>query len=265
MRLTILASSSAGNCALLQTERATVLIDAGLSGKRICERLEATGVRPEEIDAIFLTHEHGDHVSGLRGLSRYHRPRVHANRATARAVHATLPRTLDWQLFESGTRFEALGLRVSSFRLPHDAHEPVGFLFETGHEGDLFDPPRTLAWVTDLGYVPGLVHERVKEADLLLLEANHCTKLLHDHPERPWVLKQRISSRHGHLSNDAALAFLQEHERPRWKRVLLGHLSRECNDVRTVRELFHAGPPNGRPYSIDVLDPSREEPVAFAC
>jgi phosphoribosyl 1,2-cyclic phosphodiesterase len=123
---------------------------------------------------------------------------------------------------------------VHSFSVPHDAHEPVGYRFTAGTEGDLFAPRRSLAWVTDLGYAPQHVHEHLRAADVVVIESNYCDDLLQADSKRPWSLKQRISGRHGHLSNRHARELIEAVAGPHWRRVFLAHLSRDCNSVAAV-------------------------------
>jgi len=256
MRLQILGSSSSGNCALLETAGARVLIDAGFSARKIGEMLSAAGVELSSLNAIFITHEHGDHVSGLAGLRRYGVPAFFANAGTVAGLPTPLQTGLPWRVFGSGTTFTFRDLEVTSFAIPHDAMEPVGFVFATGGE-DLFAPRCRLAWVTDLGFVPELVRARVRDCDLLVLEANHDLDLLDQDTKRPWSVKQRIRGRHGHLSNEAAREFLASEPRACWREVLLGHLSKDCNDPALVRRVFGCGPARAeRPYAVEVLEPT---------
>ncbi|MSU70366.1 MAG: MBL fold metallo-hydrolase [Opitutaceae bacterium] len=234
MRFCILGSGSTGNCALLETEGARVLVDAGFSVRKLRELLASIGESLDRIDAVFLTHEHGDHAAGIEGLRKFPRVRVFANAATSRAVQAGLDHRPDWQLFETGARFRFRDLEVESFAVPHDAADPVGFLFHSGLAGDLFAPRRSLAWLTDLGHAPRHIHERIREADVLVVEANHCSEMLKADAKRPWSVKQRISGRHGHLSNEGARELLESVASPRWQRVFLAHLSRDCNSAAAV-------------------------------
>jgi phosphoribosyl 1,2-cyclic phosphodiesterase len=233
LRFRILGSGSSGNAALLQSDDTRVLVDAGFSARRLGELLAETGETWERIDAIFLTHEHSDHAAALGGLARHPHIRVFANRATAQALQAALKHPINWQLFETGGSFRFRDFEVRSFAVPHDAQDPVGFLIAHGH-GDLLSPRHSLAFLTDLGHAPGHVREHIREADVLVVEANHCPQMLQADTKRPWSTKQRISGRHGHLSNAAARELLESITSPRWRHVFLTHLSRDCNSLAAV-------------------------------
>jgi len=255
MRFQILGSSSSGNCALLTTANSKILIDAGFSARRIGKLLESVGESLDAIDAVFLTHEHSDHASGIRGLARHQHIEVFANRDTASSVQSKLNGSRpQWKLFETGNAFAYRDLQVTPFSVPHDAHDPVGFVFEVG-DGTLFAPHRRIAWLTDLGHLPQLAREKVRQADLLVLEANHDHDLLDNDTKRPWSVKQRIRGRHGHLSNKAAFELLAGEERPGWKQVFLAHLSRDCNSAECVERTFAPLQQAGKRFRIEVIEP----------
>lgn len=263
MRFCILGSGSEGNSALLCTAGARVLIDAGFSGRKLRQLVHEAGEDLAKVDAVFITHEHGDHVAGVEGLKKFPHIKIFANHATARAVQVKLTHTPDWQHFETGARFRFRDLEIDTFSLPHDAQDPVGYVFASGDDGDLFTPRRSIAWLTDLGHVPHHVHDRIREVDAVAIEANHCPRLLEADIKRPWSTKQRIAGRHGHLSNDGMRELLEAVASPRWRHVLLTHLSRDCNSLdaveaalinlrRRVGCLFSIVAPGGRTPFIDL-------------
>lgn len=258
----ILGSSSSGNCAFLQTGHTKVLVDVGFSAKRIACLLEAVGESIDGIDAVFLTHEHSDHAQGIRGLAKRSGLPVFANRDTADAIQSKLNKPVNWQLFQTGTEFSFRDLKIRSYALPHDAYDPVGFTFTWGEEGDLFFPPRSLAWITDLGYVPEHVMQHMRTVQTLVIEANYDEDLLEKDERRPWSTKQRIRGRHGHLSNHATFETLEELSRDSCLRqVYLTHLSKDCNNVQLVRQKFASL--TGR-LNIEVIDPEYGIPFADA-
>jgi phosphoribosyl 1,2-cyclic phosphodiesterase len=259
MKFCILGSGSSGNCALLQSAGTRVLVDAGFSARKTTQLLASVGESLERIEAIFLTHEHGDHAAIVSGLHRHPHIKVFANTATVRALQDRLDFKPDWQVFETGSRFRFRDLEIESFSVPHDAQDPVGFLFATGH-GDLFSPRRSLAWLTDLGHCPQHVHERIREVDILVVEANHCSELLKADTKRPWSLKQRISGRHGHLSNQSTRALLDAVASPTWRHIFLTHLSRDCNSPDAVRRAFEGAAFAGG-CLLSVVEPGMSTPL----
>lgn len=252
----ILGSSSSGNCGLLCTESSKVLVDVGFSAKKICEMLHSINETIENIDGVFLTHEHTDHAQGVRGLAKYANLPIFANRDTADAVQSKLSKRPNWQIFQTGTTFKFRDIEIRSFSVPHDAYDPVGYTFHWGEEGDLFTPRQGLAWVTDLGYVPEHVREHMCSVETLVLEANYDEKLLEDDIKRPWSTKQRIRGRHGHLSNDAAYeALCGLYGRSKLKQVYIAHLSKDCNTVSHVQNRFAAFCKDNN-ITIHIIDPS---------
>ena len=227
LRFTILGSGSSGNCAYLETDDVRLLVDAGFSAKQIELRLGAMGRSLSDIQAIFLTHEHGDHVCGLPVVAKRHNIPVYCNRLTAECLHPQMPGFSAFRLFESGATVELGDLKINSFSVPHDAYDPVGFMF--------YHALGNIGFLTDLGYATKLVIERVRAARALVLEANHDLRLLQEDMRRPWAVKQRILSRHGHLSNDAAADVAAEVVTDGMEDLYLGHLSSDCNSPDHAR------------------------------
>jgi phosphoribosyl 1,2-cyclic phosphodiesterase len=220
--LTMLGSGSAGNSALIATEHCRLLVDGGLSARQLVVRLALCGFAPNDLDGVLLTHEHGDHVCGLEVLCRKFQVPIYCNGLTAEAIrYGSLGEHRNWRIFRTGSSFSVCDITVESFPVPHDAVEPVGYTF---HAGD-----RALGYVTDLGQATRLTIERLREVQTLVIETNHDEKLLQDDPHRPWPVKQRIQSRHGHLSNAAAASVIVQLLSGKIARVVLGHLSRDCN------------------------------------
>ncbi|MBN1269208.1 MAG: MBL fold metallo-hydrolase [Kiritimatiellae bacterium] len=234
LRLCILASGSSGNCTYIGSSGSSLLIDAGLSGKETERRLGEIGVVPAGLRAICVSHEHGDHVMGLRVLHRRHGIPLYANAGTIEAVgRDPLFRELPWQVFTTGSPFQVGDLQIEPFSVAHDAYDPVGFIVSAGAV--------RVGIVTDMGVATTLVRQRLRNCHALVIEANHDLTML-DAAERPASLKQRIRGRQGHLSNDDAAAVVAEVAGPHLQQVFLAHLSADCNRVdvalRTVRRIL---------------------------
>jgi phosphoribosyl 1,2-cyclic phosphodiesterase len=221
LEITILASGSNGNAALVRTETASFLVDAGLSTKELTLRLSSCGVEPRDLCAILVTHEHGDHTKGLAQWSKKHATPIYCNRQTAAVLRDKVLDFNGWKIFESGAEFDLEGATVRSFLIPHDAVEPVGFVIR--------ERTHSFGFLTDLGHATTLVTESLRGVDGLLIEANYDEQLLEKDTKRPWSIKQRIQSRHGHLSNTAAAEAVSGIRHDGLGHLLLGHLSRDCN------------------------------------
>jgi phosphoribosyl 1,2-cyclic phosphodiesterase len=233
----MLGSGSAGNSALVATEHCKILVDGGLSARQLVLRLAQCGVAPEQLDGVLLTHEHSDHICGLEVLCRKFHVPIYCNALTAEAIRSDglfeqVAAATNWRIFRTGSEFSICDVTVQTFPVPHDAVDPLGFAFHAGSGG--------LGFITDLGYPTKMVIERLREVQTLVIETNHDEKLLQNDTHRPWPVKQRIQSRHGHLSNTAAAGVIEELLSGKIERVVLGHLSRDCNTpelaVTAVRE-----------------------------
>ena len=226
MHLTVLGSGSSGNCALITTADTAILVDAGLSSRQIVLRLEAAGVRPEALDGILLTHEHGDHTQGLAVLCKQFDIPLYVTPLTREVLESDFKKQPRWRLMQTGSAFEVKGLRVESFPVPHDAVDPVGFIIQSETE--------KLGFLSDVGFVTNLIRDRLQGSHTLFVEANYDTHLLEADTKRPWSTKQRINSRHGHLSNEQAAELVRHLAHEALHQVILGHLSSDCNDPATA-------------------------------
>lgn len=221
MRLAVLGSGSGGNAAVLMTGETTLLIDAGFSARQLCQRLLDIGVDPDALDGILLTHEHSDHACGLRVFLRKRPIPVYASALTRESLSEGLSDQVEWRIFQRGQPFKAGDIVVEAFALPHDAIDPVGFVCEV-------DGIR-VGIATDFGHVTNLVRDRLRGVRVLLVEANYDQGMLEEDTRRPWSTKQRISSRHGHLSNVQTGELVESLLPHGLETVILGHLSCDCN------------------------------------
>lgn len=220
MRITTLASGSTGNSFLVEGEDGAVLVDAGLSGKQIRERLEQAGTNPASLRAIIVSHGHIDHIKGVGVLSRRYKLPVHMNRGTWEVASRITGKVHRLELFETGRIFSLAGLRIHAFSVPHDCADPVGFRISNGQS--------SIGIATDLGAVTGLVTNVLSGLRVVVLESNHDPQMLRDGPY-PWELKQRVRSRTGHLSNSESSQLLQKIVCDELKAVILAHLSETNN------------------------------------
>jgi phosphoribosyl 1,2-cyclic phosphodiesterase len=220
--LTVLGSGSGGNCALVTSDRCRILIDAGFSARRISQGLQSLGIEPGSLDGILLTHEHSDHIAGLKVFCGKFDVPVYCNSLTAEYLcREGIAEANRYKIFSTGSSFTIQDIDVHAFYVPHDAVDPVAFVLSSDYG--------SVGFLTDLGYAPKLARERIREVHTLLVETNHDEQRLQADSKRPWSVKQRILSRHGHLSNEAAAALVADITGENLRRVILGHLSRECN------------------------------------
>ena len=220
----MLGSGSTGNCTLIATARARLLVDAGLSLKEVRARLAAAG-EPESVDAILISHEHTDHVAGLSVLAKRLKVPVFITRITAPAIswNGVDPKL---ETYQAGTRLVVGDIEIDTFTIPHDAIDPVGFCFRA--QGV------KIGIATDLGYIPESVKYHLRGTDLLVIESNHDLEMLKVGPY-PWAVKQRVMGRKGHLSNDMVCDFLRRDLDTTTSTVVLAHLSEHNNHPEIVR------------------------------
>ncbi len=232
MRFAVLGSGSAGNAAVVDCDGLRLLVDAGLSAKQLTLRLRHLGIEPASLHGVLLTHEHGDHVRGLKVFLKNFGIPVFATAATSRVVREMGIDGGTWKVFEAGQAFRIHGTTIETFPIQHDAVDPVGFVVGHGE--------RRLGMVSDAGFVTRGMCERLRRLDALFVEANYDDALLAADLKRPWAVKQRISSRHGHLSNGQVAELIREIVHPALLRVVLGHLSSDCNTPATAIAFLRA-------------------------
>lgn len=220
-RFCVLAGGSKGNSIFIESEKARILIDAGLSCKQLEIRLGQIGIDPKNLDAIVITHEHRDHTHGVNVFTKKHRTPVYLNRAAYEAVKQHWENVPSVRFFQSSEDFEINDLIFSPFSIPHDAQDPVGLVIKNNG--------KNLGVVSDLGYVTHLVRERLKGVNSLVLESNHDIEMLFSGPY-PWALKQRVKGKSGHLSNEESRQLLEDiFNSSGLKSVILTHLSETNN------------------------------------
>jgi phosphoribosyl 1,2-cyclic phosphodiesterase len=237
LQLTVLASGSLGNALLVRGQSTAVLVDAGISARQLETQILALGITPQNLAGILLTHEHGDHTRGLKVFCSKNRVPVFTNPLTADSLRKSAIDT-EWRLFNTGSAFEIGELRIHPFSVPHDAADPVGFVISSSQS--------SLGILTDLGYATRQIIHAVQGVHALVIEANHDEALLQNDTKRPWSVKQRILSRHGHLSNQAAGKLVSEIATGNLRHILLAHLSEDCNTpalaTETIRQTLATSP-----------------------
>lgn len=234
MEVCVLASGSKGNCIYVSGGGTALLVDVGLSAREIESRLAAAGIAPESIQAVLFTHDHVDHFRGVDVFSRRFPVRLFANEGTAAGIELGCPKlTSAFEIFETSSTFELGGLRIEAFTVPHDAADPVGFVFDDGAS--------RLCVVTDLGQATPLICAKLSQCHAVVLESNHDAEMLMQ-SNRPWPLKTRIAGRSGHLSNRDAAELMRAALSERLHTLLLAHLSEECNTpdlaLETMRQML---------------------------
>jgi len=222
MKFCSLYSGSSGNSLFISSGSTKLLVEAGLSAKRIIAALDSIGENPSEISAILVSHEHSDHIKGAGILSRKFNLPIYASEGTWRAMEGMIGTVSECNkiTFSSYTPFQIGDIVVTPFPIPHDANEPVGYSFCACG--------KKVTVATDIGHISMELLSSFEDSDLLLLESNHDLEMLKVGPY-PWPLKKRIAGKHGHLSNDVAGEVIAYMAQKGTKKFLLGHLSKENN------------------------------------
>ena len=237
MRTITLASGSKGNCTYIEAGKTKILLDAGLTVVEIVRRLELIGEKPENIDAILLTHEHSDHIKGFAGFIKKYNARGYVHEEVVEKTKDNLKFNLDKISQISKYSFGINDVRILPFDLPHDSINCVGYMIEY--------KSNKVSFVTDLGYMPASVMEIIKGSALIYIESNHDKKLMRD-CQYPFIVKQRIMGDNGHLSNEQAATAIVELARSGTKHFVLSHISENSNTIEkaylaSARALEEAG------------------------
>ena len=224
MEIASICSGSSGNCILVKSGDTNILVDVGISNKRVEEGLDFFETSPNEIDAILVTHEHSDHIKGIGVFLRAHPVSVYATKGTIDEIlNASSTGEVDKELFEeidSNEEFFVGDLKINSISTSHDASDSVCYRFDDGE--------KSCAIVTDLGYYHDELVDSLQDLDAILVEANHNKEMLEVGPY-PYPLKRRILSDEGHLSNEACGQLLSEIISDKMQYIILGHLSKDNN------------------------------------
>ncbi|MCC6127773.1 MAG: MBL fold metallo-hydrolase [Chlamydiae bacterium] len=222
-----LASGSKGNAIFVGTKNVRLLIDAGLSLTQLSERLQEINIDLSTIQAVLITHEHSDHIRGLKTLSERLNVPILTNAETAKGIFAAFGAKFRFKIFTTGEPFVFGDLKIHPFSVPHDTLDPVAFTMEV--DGI------KVGFCTDLGHVTQMVRVHLQKCDYLYLESNHQPSMVHS-SARPERLKERILGKQGHLSNEECGQLIASVWHEGLRHVHLAHLSSECNTPEVALE-----------------------------
>jgi len=230
LKVCVLASGSKGNCTYVETETTKSLIDIGLSCLQIESKLKEIGIKAKQINHIFITHTHKDHIGGLRVFIKKYNPKVYITKPMYQELHDIL---IENNYFFIKEEFKINELYIDFIKTSHDTKGSVGYLFETG--------TKNFVYVTDTGYMHEKYIEKLKNKNLYIIESNHDIELLQN-GSRPFFLKQRIWGDKGHLSNKDSALFTSEVIGKETKHIVLAHLSQDNNTeelaLKAYKEVF---------------------------
>lgn len=222
MKVVSLASGSKGNSYLISTDKAKILVDLGITEKELTAKLEALKINPYDIDAIFVTHEHDDHIKGLNTFLKNYSPKIYIHNDSVSQAQKKLKTELKNEIiFYDNSNIIFKDLCIDNFAVSHDSKHCCGFSITDGNA--------KVSITTDLGYAPNEVVSHLLDSNLVYLEANHDENLLLDNPNYPAFLKQRILGKQGHLSNKASGQVIEKLCQSNVKQIVLSHLSEENN------------------------------------
>lgn len=230
MQVAVLASGSSGNATVISYGDTKLLVDAGISARRIKKALANLAIAPEDLTGVLITHEHRDHISGLTTLTKHYKIPIYTRADTFRAMYCKA--MIDESCVRCiGEKFGVGNLKIEAFNISHDAADPVGF--------SIYGKNIKCTIATDLGFVTSTVQQAIDNSDILVLEANHDIDMVRN-GTYPRSLKQRILSNRGHLSNNDAAWALVRMKKQRHTRVLLAHLSEENNSPTNVQNTIYS-------------------------
>lgn len=238
MRVINLGSGSKGNSSFITAGGYRILLDAGLTTKELARRLELINEKPEDIDAVLITHEHSDHIKGFVNFLKKYKARGYVHEKVLEAIKDTIPESLlDKISVITEYSFGLSDIRVTPFKLPHDSSSCVGYLFEY--------KSKKVAFATDLGYMPPQALELIRGSSLVYIESNHDKRMLMN-CQYPYIIKKRISGDNGHLSNEQAAAVILDLAKYGTKYFVLSHISENSNTleqayITSARALETAG------------------------
>ena len=264
MKFAVLASGSSGNSVYLEIAGKHFLVDAGVSNRAICKQLESIGVDNKQLDSVFITHEHIDHIRGIDVLARSHpKVKVYANKATWRAGNKFLHRVINEQrqFTTTHSQFTLDDVTITPFAISHDAVDPVGYKFEA--EG------KSIVVATDLGIVSQGVHDHLLGTDAIVIESNHDPEMLQKGPY-PYFLKQRIAGKRGHLANNITAELLKRVIARQTQAIVLAHLSDKNNTPEIAlkvneRILCDAGLRPNKDFVLKVANRNVATPMITIC
>lgn len=253
MELCVLASSSAGNVIAIRNGQGTMLVDAGLSARRIEEKLAGIGWQVRDVRSVLLSHEHSDHTRGVGAFARRFGIPVYGTEGTLQAIKSQWRGNESLLPLTAGSRTRIHGMEVEAFSVPHDVADPVQFIV---HDGEV-----SAGIATDLGVVTALVRQKMRTVDLAVIEANHDADRLR-WGAYPWEIKQRVGGSHGHLDNDQAADLALDLAREGVPHIVLAHLSPRHNDVAQVEKVLRRAFEDLRnPPMFTIVPPGEGSPV----
>lgn len=222
MRFSVLSSSSSGNITILENDNKYYLLDAGIGIRSLYSKLSTLGIFVDAIEGIFITHEHNDHIKGLCAITSKYKCKIYMSKVTYKNLPESVKESIspiNFKFFIPEEEFKVDNLTINTFRTSHDASDPVGFTFTNSDN-------KTLVYITDTGKLDPV--PLITNKDAYIIESNHEPDLLLM-SARPWILKNRIMSDYGHLSNEDSAILFSKIIGPNTKNAVLFHLSNECN------------------------------------